>query len=200
MRGKFIVIDGPDGAGLSTQAELLRDWIVEQGKPAILTKEPTTGPIGGIIRAVLDGEWKLPPYELQLLFVADRAHHLAHVIEPALRAGKIVICDRYILSTLAFGVPDVSEKLLKEMNAGFRKPDLTIFLDVPPAVSLKRIRKSRVHLELFEQSARLAHVRKNFLRLRNHFKPTVIINGNRLKEVVRADIWNKVRPLIFKVK
>lgn len=200
MRGKFIVLEGGDGSGLSTQGAFLRDWIIEQGRSAILTKEPTDGPIGGLIRAVLDNEWDLNPYSLQLLFVADRKHHLENVIEPALRTGKTVICDRYILSTLAFGVPDIDEKQFKELNKDFRKPDMTIILDVPPSVSIERMKKARGHLALFEEKNKLTRVRNNFLRLRNYFKPTIIINGNRPKEVVRADIWNRVRPLLFKVK
>ena len=105
-KGILIVIEGLDGAGLSTQAALLAGYLRDKGEAVILTKEPTTSPIGNLIRSALKHEWKPSPLELQLLFAADRENHLEKEIEPALRENKIVISDRYILSSLAFGSVD----------------------------------------------------------------------------------------------
>ena len=120
----LIVIEGLDGAGLSTQAALLARYLRDKDEEVILTKEPTTSSIGNLIKAALKHEWNPSPLALQLLFAADRAHHLQNEIEPALRENKIVISDRYILSSLAFGSIDVDQEFLKRGNSTFIKPDL----------------------------------------------------------------------------
>src|SRR3989304_1252387 len=107
MAGKFYVFEGLDGSGLTTQAALLRNYFLSKGKEAVLTKEPTDGLIGGIIKAPLRDEWKTNPLALQMLFAADRAHHLTTEIEPALKKGKNVISDRYVLSNIAYGSIDI---------------------------------------------------------------------------------------------
>src|SRR3989338_8800687 len=103
MVGRLIVFEGLDGSGISTQAAMLRNHLVGKGKDVILTKEPTDGLVGGIIKSCLRKEWKTDPLTLQILFAADRSHHLPGEIEPALKKNKTVICDRSILSSLAFG-------------------------------------------------------------------------------------------------
>jgi len=111
--GKFIVFEGLDGSGSSTQASKLRDWLNRAqkelilGKPrAQLTKEPTNNIIGGLIRGQLTGDWKTRPECLQLLFAADRSHHLEREIIPLLKDGVTVISDRYFFSTIAFGAAE----------------------------------------------------------------------------------------------
>ena len=102
--GVLIVLEGTDGAGLSTQTALLAAHLRSKGEVSVIsTKEPTSSHIGNLIRSALKHEWKPSPRALQLLFAADRAHHLENEIEPALQANKIVISDRYVLSSLAFG-------------------------------------------------------------------------------------------------
>lgn len=188
-KGLFIVIDGPDAAGLSTQAQLLERFIKSKGKEVILTKEPTNGLIGGLIRAILKHEWKTNQQTLQLLFSADRAHHLQKEIIPALNQGKVVICDRYILSTYCFGTIDkVDLDWLRSLNSQFLKPDVTIILDVPPEVSLKRIKESRFGMELFEEIEKLKKVRENFHRLKDEFPNTFIVDGTKSAEEVHQKI------------
>ena len=195
MEGKFLVIEGLDGAGLSTQASMLRDYLHKNGKPTLLTKEPTDRTIGGLIKSSLKKEWRTSPVALQLLFSADRAHHLSVEIEPALKDGIIVISDRYIFSTLAFGALDVDMEFLKTLNSKFRKPDLTFILDVPPEVCLGRLLKDRYHLELFEVKEKFENVRKNYLSLKDYFSNTYIINGNRTKE----QVFENIRKIIDKI-
>ncbi|MBI4018582.1 MAG: dTMP kinase, partial [Candidatus Aenigmarchaeota archaeon] len=129
MAGRMIVFEGLDGSGTTTQATLLRNYFLNKGKDAFLTKEPTDGVIGGMIKAALRKEWKTTPFTLQMLFAADRSHHISTEIEPLLKKGKIVICDRYILSSYAYGSLDVSLQILKQLNAYFRKPHMTFFID-----------------------------------------------------------------------
>lgn len=195
MPAKFIVFEGLDGSGITTQATLLRNDLLQSGKNVVLTKEPTDGLIGGIIRACLRKEWKTQPLTLQMLMVSDRSHHLANEIEPALKAGKTVICDRYILSTLAYGTMDIDPKFLQQLNATFRRPNITIIVDTHPKVCLERMKKSRPHLELFEDEAKLSIIRNNYLSLKNFFTNTHVVDGNRTPEEVMKDI----RKIVEKV-
>ncbi len=185
----FIVFEGLDGSGLSTHAELLKKSLTEKGKQVVLTKEQTVNFIGGIIKSVLRKDMRISPLTLQLLFTADRAHHLFSEIEPELEKGRIVISDRYIFSTLAFGGLDLDIEFLKQINSKFRTPDLTFVIDVPPEVCLERIRKARFeHLELFEGKEKFEKVRENFLSLKNYFPNVHVINGNRPIEEVAEEI------------
>jgi len=196
MLGKFIVFEGLDGSGISTQSGLLYDYFSKKGKKTVLTKEQTNGLIGGLIKAGLRHEWKTTPLALQLLFAADRSHHLDKQINPAINNGKIVICDRYILSTLAFGSLDVDMQFLKEINSKFPAPDITFILDVLPKICLQRITKSRFHAELFEEEEKLNKIRKAYLSLKNYFPNTFLIDGNRSIEEVHKDIIKIVEEQI----
>ena len=182
----FIVFEGLDGSGLSTQSLMLRDYFMDKGKDVMHTKEQTDGFIGGLIKAGLKHQWKTSPRGLQLLFTADRAHHLFAEIEPALDIGKIVISDRYIFSTLAFGGINVDMDFLKQINSKFKKPDITFIIDTPPETCLERIKRTRFqHLELFEK---IEKIRENYLSLKDYFPNVYIINGNRPKEEVFEEI------------
>lgn len=196
MPGKFIVFEGLDGSGLSTQAQLLRDWLLEKGKAVVLTKEQTENAIGGLVKTILKKEWQVSPLALQLLFTADRAHHLASEIEPSLAAGKIVISDRYIFSTLAFGSLGVELEFLKKINEKFRAPDLTFIIDTKPEECLRRIAASRAHEELFEEKEKFEQVRQNYLSLKDMWPNVHVIDGNRSKEEVFADVKKIVEKII----
>lgn len=188
MVGKFIVFEGLDGSGLSTQASMLKDYLIKKEKRVVLTKEQTTGMIGGLIKSSLKKEWRTSPLALQLLFAADRAHHLKNDIEPALKENKVVVCDRYIFSTLAFGSIGVDMKFLKMINSKFRKPDITFIIDTPVQVCLDRIAKSRFSLELFERRKELELVRKNYLSLRKYFPHVFVVKGDKKEKEVFEDI------------
>ncbi len=188
MAGKLISFEGLDGSGITTQATLLRNYMLTKGRDVVLTKEPTDGLIGGIIKASLRREWRTNPLALQLLMVADRSHHLATEIEPALKKNMTMITDRYVLSTLAYGSPDVEMKVLQSLNTSFRKPNLTIIIDTHPRVCLERIKKSRHHIELFEDEQKFNQIRNNYLSLKNFFPNTHVIDGNRTPEEVMKDV------------
>ena len=154
----FIVFEGIDGAGLSTHSYLLYEYLLEKGYDVVLTKEHTDGLIGGLIRACLRGEWKTDPLTLQLLFVADRSHHVNNLILPALESGKVVVSDRYMFSSIAYGTVSYGDyDWLKLINSKFPIPDLIIILDAPVEVALRRIKRTRFGFELFE-NARLEKV------------------------------------------
>jgi len=174
--GLFIAFEGLDGAGSTTQASMLEQYLKQKNK-VLLTKEPTQNIIGGIIRTALRGELHFSAQTLQLLFAADRADHLEKEILPALNKGFIVISDRYMFSSLAYGASaGLDREWLLKLNEKFRMPDVTIFLDVKPETCIKRISKSRLNFELFEQEEKLRKVREEYISLAEKFGFN-IING-----------------------
>jgi dTMP kinase len=186
-QGRFIVLEGLDGAGISTQAARLEGHLRKLGYKTFLTKEPTTGLIGGLIKSALEGEWHAPGTSLQLLFSADRAKHIADEIEPALKQGKMVVCDRYVFSTLAYGFASgVDFEWLYAINKTFKTPDLTVFIDVSPDVSVNRIVNGRERSELFEKREMLSKVRKAYLNLARRFKFRIIGGEDGVEETGEA--------------
>jgi len=185
----FIVFEGIDGSGNSTQSTILAEFLRGRVYDVLLTKEPTNGAIGKVIRDVLQKRVRTSPLALQMLFVADRAYHLQTEIEPALEEGKVVISDRYMFSTTAFGGLDVDMDFLKQINSKFRVPDITFILDVKPEIALQRIKRSRSgELELFEELEKSKRVYANYMKLKDQFPNVHVIDGNRPVAEVAADV------------
>lgn len=191
--GKFIVFEGIDGSGKSTQVDLLLKFLRENDKKVHCTAEPTQYFIGGLIKSWIANDWRSSPACLQLLFAADRAHHLEKEIIPLLKKGITVICDRYLFSSLAYGNLDLDFDWLLKINEKFILPDITFFLDVSPELCLERMRKERFSIELFEKEEKLKKVRTNFLKLAKEFNNFHIINGEKSVEKVFSQIkkWLK---------
>ena len=178
QRGKFIVFEGLDGSGISTQVDRLVTHLRAKRLKVFSSKEPTDNVIGGLIRGALTGVYEIPGTSLQLLFSADRRHHLARVIEPLLKNGNVVICDRYIWSTIAFGSTNLDKNWLLSLQKYFRVPDLTIILKVNPKECIRRISENRYNYELFEKEKELKSVWKTYLWLSKKFpKKIKIVNG-----------------------
>lgn len=196
--GSFIVFEGLDGSGRSTQLTLLKEYCVQHQLDPLFTYEPTDSEIGALVRRALQKKWETGFDALQLLFSADRAHHLKMEIEPALLSGKNVFCDRYVGSTLAFGGVHVNLGWLQEINKRFRQPDLTLFFDVSAKVCLERIVKRGGAPELFETSEYLQQVHENYKTLLEDQINTVFIDGTQTPEQVFALILKllKARDLI----
>lgn len=193
--GLFIAFEGIDGAGSSTQLELLTKTLRKEGFRVLATKEPTNNVIGGLIRGVLTDSVKLPPDSLQLLFSADRAHHLEREIIPVLAKGNMVLTDRYFFSTVAYGALDLDQNWLLDLNKNFLLPDFIFLLDIPAKVSLQRIKNSRFEVELFEKEEKLSKVAKNFLSLAKKFpKNTYVLDG----ELSRENIAEQILKLVEK--
>lgn len=199
-QGQFIVFEGLDGSGQSTQAAKLVDFLNNRESKlqlghggAHLTKEPTTNLIGGLIRAQLTSEWKTKSECLQLLFAADRAHHLEKEIMPLLEKGVFVVSDRYFFSTIAYGMLEIQDwDWLRDINKPFLLPDISIFLKVSPKICVERIRESRFSVELFEKEEVLGKVWEGYERLAKEFKNVHIIDGERPIE----EIFEEIRELI----
>ncbi len=137
LRGAFIVLEGIDGCGKTTQAGLLAAWLGEQGYDVVLTRQPGGTPEGEQLRAlVLSPEHEITPEAELFLYLADRSLHVTQVIRPALAGGRVVVCERYTDSTLAYqgygrGLEVGLLRRLNEMATGGLRPDLTIVLDIP---------------------------------------------------------------------
>lgn len=151
-KGRFIVLEGPDGSGTTTHAKILAETLRSQGEDAVLTAEPTDSPIGKFIREQLQAKTVECPSALQLLFCADRAWHIEKVIKPALAAGKTVISDRYVISTLIYGEAlGLDPDWLVRVNTPFLEPDIMIIALPPLHTCLERIMK-RKQLDVFENT------------------------------------------------
>ncbi len=156
LGGVFIAFEGGDGAGKSTQAQLLSAWLEELGHTVVVTREPGGTPFGRTVRElVLHGDHVAPRAEA-LLFAADRAHHVETLILPALARGEVVITDRYVDSSIAYqgagrdlGVDEVRE--LNVWATGGLVPTLTVLIDLPADVG--RARRGGVHDRLESESA-----------------------------------------------
>lgn len=198
--GKFIVFEGLDGSGKTTQARELGLFLKKKKYKVLLTKEPTKDNIfGRKINDILNQKKKTTPLKLQVLFTKDRKWHLKNVIEPALKKGKIVICDRYFFSTFAFGGIDVDMEKLIKLNEKFLMPDLTFYIDVSPKECmeriLKRVKSSKT--AFFEKEEKLKEVYKNYKLLARRF-PIYFVEGEREIGLIAKDIKNIVDKEIKK--
>lgn len=192
--GLFIAFEGIDGAGSSTQVVKIGNILRKSGLRVLKTKEPTNNVIGGLIRGTLTGDLRLPPDALQLLFSADRAHHLAREITPALKKKYVVLTDRYFFSTIAYGALDLEKKWLYEINKYFLVPDLVFVLNLPAKVSVERIKTSRYEVELFEKEEKLRAVSKNYLTLaRQYSKVTHVVDASMDKSEVSEKIFEVIK-------
>jgi dTMP kinase len=148
---RFVVLEGGDGSGTTTQLRLVGEALKRAGEAYWTTSEPTDEPEGRLIRRILSGELRRDPGTLARLFAADRNEHLrgSGGILERLAKGEIVVCDRYVLSSLAYQGVACGPDLPAELNAGFPLPELLFFFDLPPAQSLRRL-GDRERLDIFE--------------------------------------------------
>jgi len=162
-RGRFIVLEGGDGAGKTTQARILCSTLRRKGYKTHGTAEPSQGAIGKLIRRAFLEKEKISPEIEALLFAADRYLHLKSEVLPALARGRTVVCDRYMYASLAYqGAQGVDSKWLREINRFAERPDLAIYLDIPAEISLGRIKRRKSVLENLELQRR---VREQYLQL-----------------------------------
>jgi dTMP kinase len=190
----FIAFEGLDGSGSSTQARLLVERLERKGRPALVTKEPTgSNPVGRLIREALQHRFEVSPEGLQLLFSADRAEHLRTEILPALKEGMIVVTDRYLFSTIAFGsygVPDM--EWLKQLNRLFPLPDLTFLFKLDPEECIRRIQGRGTEFELFEKAEKLKVIWKNYDVLRHDYPHFHLIDASKGIGEISDEIWKVV--------
>ena len=173
-RGRLIVIEGIDGSGKSTLALNLHGKLCSQFARSgldnvILTREPydpaPNGRDKGRIRAALQADSKVDPYQLAIMFAADRFAHLEDVVLPALESGRDVVCDRYTLSTLAYQTLKLPEEFVFQLVQAAPKPDITVLLDMDPQLARDRLLARGLPLESYERNVETqVALRENYLR------------------------------------
>ena len=204
-RGTFIVFEGIDGAGKTTQIELLTRRLQAEGRVVYRTAEPTESVTGGLLRDALGGISKRTPCEMAALFVLDRIFHNTNPIngiELLLQKGVDVICDRYYYSSLAYQGSETDENWVRQMNLGcpeIRRPDVCIFLDLTPEQSMERIGRGRVTTEIYENVERLTSVRNQFFRVFESLSEcdrVCVVNAARTVEEIHEEIAGIVAELL----
>jgi dTMP kinase len=173
-RGRFVTLEGIEGAGKSTVARYVLEWLQARGQRAVLTREPGGTPLAERVRELVlkpDGE-AIPPAAEMLLMFAARSLHLANLIRPALARGEWVICDRFTDATRAYqgggrGVARTTIESLAQLVHADLQPDLTLLLDLPVATGMARARARRGETDRFEQEqgAFFERVRVAYLEL-----------------------------------
>ena len=195
--GRFIVIEGPEGAGKSTQVRRLGEALRERGHEVVLTYEPGGTPTAEAIRRIfLSGEYAaITPLTELFLICASRAQHVAEVIRPALAAGKIVLCDRFSPSTIVYqghagGLPLQTVRAVDEAAREGLAPDLTIIIDVPADVGLRRNRGDS-DADRMEGKGLSFHqrVREGYLKYAEAAQePCVVVSGGGEADAVAAEV------------
>ena len=204
MQGAFVVFEGGDGVGKSTQAGLLAEWLSDQGREVVRTFEPGDGPVNAQIRQILlsRATENLAPRAEALLYAADRAHHVATVVRPALARGEVVIQDRYLDSSVAYQgagrVLDATE--IRDLSLWATEgalPDLTVLLDLDPSSARARLDADEKPFDRLEaeKSEFHARVRAAFLALAEA-EPArfVVLDASRPPGELAADIRSRVAP------
>lgn len=211
MRGIFITIEGPEGAGKTTQARLLHERLRAR-HPVLYTREPGGTAIGERIRALLldEGHKEMSAQAEMLLFAASRAQFVAEVVEPALRGGRVLLSERYVDASIAyqgFG-RGLGVELVRRVNEAATHgvmPDLTILLDIDPALGLRRARDAagkegrQGHGDRLEQEALTFHarVRAGFLAIAHEEPDRIrIVDGSRAQQAVHDEIVRLVDELL----
>ncbi|MDD8031781.1 MAG: dTMP kinase [Acidobacteriota bacterium] len=187
--GLFIVLEGIDGSGKSTQAKLLARKLRSKGLEVLTLSEPTDGKWGQEIRQLSRVKDSLKPQGELDLFVWDRKENVAKNIKPALKSGKTVVLDRYFYSTLAYqGARGVPLKKIRELHKKFAPtPDVVFILDLPVTNGLKRIKDRAVIYRHFEDKDYLKKVRQVFLELKD--PECVVIDGRPSAREIHRKIW-----------
>lgn len=196
MQGLFITFEGPDGCGKTTQMKLLAEYFEKKGKEVVLTREPGGKGLGEKVREILlnyDGE--VSDRCESFLFLADRAQNIDIIVNPAVKEGKIVLCDRHIDSTVAYqgygrGLNIDRINMLNNLATNRKKPDLTLVFDVDVETSMKRVGKEKDRME----SAGIDfhnRVRKGYLELaKQEPKRIKVLDATKSIEEIHKDVIN----------
>ena len=200
-RGRFIVFEGIDGAGKSTQIQKAAKWLSEYDLQIYPTFEPTDGPVGSLIRQMLEGQVATDQRTIASLFAADRTDHLLNErngIAKKVEEGWTVLCDRYYFSSYAYHAQYIDMAWVihaNALNARILKPDLVIFIDVDPETCFKRISQNRDRFDMYEKTDVLKQVRSNYFKAFRRLEADeniVIVDGNTGVDTVEAAVKKEI--------
>lgn len=198
--GRFVVLEGIDGSGTTTQAARLAASLRAAGHAVVSTREPSDGPLGVVLRQALTRRLVgLSDQALALLFAADRLDHLASVVEPALAEGKVVVSDRYVLSSLAYQGMRLPLSWVETLNAAARPADLTLYLEVDPRTAARRRQGRGGAAELFDADEVQRAVARAYGRVvRKHARAqrVVRVDGRAAPDEVAREILSRVRTVL----
>lgn len=199
--GTFVVLEGLDGAGTTTQCERLCAWGKNNGFQTIATREPTDNPWGRQARRALRGELPLSPLALAFTFMADRAHHVGLLAEQSQPENSLIVSDRYLFSYLAYQQIDAAKPLdwFIETAQPLPLPNLTIYIDVPAERCVERMQAGRSQVERFERLATLQQVEAAYARVIDAYASRceiVQIDGDRPMDAVEVDVIRAVEHML----
>jgi dTMP kinase len=203
----FIALEGIDGSGKSTQMKLLTKKLEEAGHKVYTTFEPSNGAIGTMIRTILKGDTHTDDRIIAGLFVADRLDHLLNKENGILKKmdeGYTVICDRYCFSSYAYQGTHMSMDWViaaNAMSASILKPDVNVFIDIDPEVSMQRITTNRDKIEIYETLENQKKVKEKFFEAFDRMKDQeniFIVEGNRKPELIADDIFEELHTIANK--
>lgn len=195
---RFIVIEGLDGAGTTTQLNMLSERLLKHGKQCYATCEPTKSPIGEMIRLALRRDLKITPRSLALLFAADRENHLYRTngIADHLKEGFFVACDRYLFSSLVYQSLDCCIEYVTNLNITFPLPQSLIFIDTPIEQCQQRVSTRRQH-ELFDDLDLQQNIRQTYQVVLDQFSgygvKICMVDGSRARTAVAEQIWQHLQ-------
>ena len=200
----FIVFEGIDGSGKSTQVKFLVSKLQKEGHKVYCTSEPSDRPIGAMIRSIFQHKMEADHRTIAGLFIADRFDHLLNKstgILKKLDEGYTVIMDRYYFSSYAYQGVHMSLDWVIEANrlsAELLRPDLNIFIDIDPDIAIQRINRGREVIELYETKENLTNVRNKFFEAfekQKEVEKIFITDGNKTTDIIADDIWRKVSEI-----
>ena len=201
----FIALEGIDGSGKSTQIKLLEQRLTDAGHKVYTTFEPTDGMIGSVLRSILKGSIKADHRTIAGLFLADRLDHLLNEetgLVKKMKEGYTVITDRYYFSSYAYHATHMDMDWVIAANklcAEALRPDINLFIDVSPEISMQRINANRAGTELFENIDSLRAVREKYFEAFTKLKDDehiFITNGDRTVAAIADELWEKVSSLL----
>lgn len=205
-KGKFIAFEGIDGSGKSTQVERLGTYLRDMGHKVHITCEPTDSPIGRMIRDIFNHRMEGDQRVIAALFVADRLNHLLNSTDGIIKKieeGYTVITDRYYLSSYAYhSIHDIDLDWVIQANslsAVLLRPDLHLFIDIDPEISMQRLASGRQNIEMYETLDNLKKVQKQYYEVIEKVKPyenIKVVNGNDSIDNIFEEIIKQVLPLI----
>ena len=202
-KGKFIVFEGTDGSGKSTQMKMLGKYLKAKGIPVYGTHEPTESPFGALLRSCLTGRVETDERAIAALFAADRLDHISNSVNgiaKQLDAGVTVLCDRFYFSSLAYNGGLVSADWVAQLNAPamrMLRPDLTVFIDLTPEESMKRVSR-RGETERYETMDKQKRIRDKYFDVFRMFagrENIAVIRSEEEKERTQANIRQEVGKL-----
>lgn len=202
-KGKFIVFEGTDGSGKSTQMKLLAAHLASKGIPVYSTHEPTDSPFGALLHACMNGRIETGEHAIAALFAADRLDHIENPVNGILSkldAGCTVLCDRYYLSSFAYNGGFVPLEWVEELNRPameLLRPDLVIYLDLTPEEGMRRVSR-RGEVERYETLERQMKIREKYFEVFKRYQGReniVIVKNEEDKERTQANVRRAVEAL-----